>query len=516
MLHQLVNRLIRRRIATFSLGLGLCLGGTSLAFDTGHHADLTREVMAEFGMSDTAIRAAQVGNWLVDYYSTDVFNIPAGIRAEASKLHADRLSTPQAVTNYWDRLTINTRAGLQEAARNNNPRQVVALLGMSLHVVQDFYSHSNWAELQAPPAGVDYATLTWFDSSAAQRAGVKTGIPGQDNSPDGHGTYTGAGMNHDAYGRPNWDKAYVLAYAGARQWTNQAKTWVSEVNPAVWEQARTLTLEGKYLSRLNSDYNAMYRLSEWVKTDRENGHWKGSGSGVRKDFLTFGAYWTGFTLDSVFVEDFKNRQWHQLLSGGLRGSLDLGLNTPPPTPAPPVARFVLNKKAVFLRTVLARDLNGADKRLGIGTSADLYARITVGNQEFTEAMQLDQNEIRPAWTTIKFLDAGLSTTAVHYELWDEDQPSSSDEHLDIHPAGNQQNLDFLYNLNTHQIGGVGLEGVFDSPGRLLTMQGTAEDRGRVQFFITTKTLAQTGIRTVPGRGGVLVPITPPVVNPGTP
>lgn len=50
--------------------LVLAFGGSAFAFDTGHHVDLTREVLAEFGLNDTAIRAAQVGNWLVDYYSS--------------------------------------------------------------------------------------------------------------------------------------------------------------------------------------------------------------------------------------------------------------------------------------------------------------------------------------------------------------------------------------------------------------------------------------------------------------
>ena len=391
---------------------------------------------------------------------------------------------------------------------------MIALLGMSLHSVQDFYTHSNWPELQAPPAGVDYATLTWFDSAAAQRAGVKTGkaSTSNDTSQTPHGGYND-GMNHDSYGRPNWDRAYVLAYAAERQWVNQAKAWVSEVNPAVWEGARNLSLEGKYLKRLNSDYEAMYRISEWVKSGNEDGHWKGKGSGVRTDFLKFSAGWVLFTLDSVFVEDFKNRKWHQLLAGGLRGALDLNMNAAPPAPAPAVARFPINKRAVFVRTVAVKDLNDADTWAG---SADFYAKITVANQQFIEAMQLDKGSITPAWTTIKFVDADLPTTAIHYELWDEDGGlTGDDDHIDVHPDSRFKDLDFLYNLNTHQMGGIGIEGVFDAPERLLTVQGKSSDRARLQFFVTTKTLAVTR-PCRPPLCGVVIPTDPPVLTPSTP
>ena len=493
------------------LSLTLLTSGTVLAFDTGHHADLTREVLTEFGMNDTAIRAAQVENWLVDYYSNNPVTA-SDVTEACTKLHADNLFSLPAVINYWDRFATNSRNAFREAAQSNNPRQVLALLGMSLHTVQDFYSHSNWAELQAPPAEADYATVTWFDAAAAQRQGVKTGraSTSTDTSQTPHGGYTD-GMNHDSYVHASWDRAYVLAYAGERQWVNQVRTWVSEVNPATWEQARTITLEGKYLSRLNSDYNAMYRISEWVVGNGSDGHWKGNGSGARSDFYAFTVAWVAFTLDSIFLEDFKNRKWHQLLAGGLRGALDLNVDAPPPVPAPAVASVALNKRAVFLKTVSVRDLNGADRRLGLGGDADMYARVTLNNQQFVEAMQLDKSSIRPTWTTIKFVDAGIGTVTVHYELWDEDGAGrGDDEHLDVHADGRFKDLDFFYNVNTRQLGGLGIEGVFDTPARLFGMQGTDEDRARLEFFITTRTLAKTTPRRFPSPGDVSSPVTPPV------
>ena len=217
----------------------------------------------------------------------------------------------------------------------------------------------------------------------------------------------------------------------------------------------------------------MYRISESLVGNGSGGYWKSNGSGVRSDFYTFTVAWAAFTLDSVFLEDFKNRKWDQLLAGGLRGALDLNVDAPPPAPA--LAGVVLNKRAVFLKTVSVRDLNGVDRCLGLG-DADMYARVMLNNQQFVEAMQLDKSSVRPTWTTIKFIDATIDVVTVHYELWDED-----DEHLDVNADGRFKDLDFFYNVNTCQLGGLGIKGVFDTPARLFGMQGIDEDRARLEF-----------------------------------
>ena len=45
------------------------LSGFGYAFDTGPHFDLTGSVLTERGFGETAIKIAQVENWLTDYYS---------------------------------------------------------------------------------------------------------------------------------------------------------------------------------------------------------------------------------------------------------------------------------------------------------------------------------------------------------------------------------------------------------------------------------------------------------------
>ena len=77
----------------------------------------------------------------------------------------------------WDRLRRAVWSLVQEAHAHNDPQELVAVLGMSLHEVQDFYAHTNWVE---PPTdgfggGPDWQSLgygsnpTWFDLPKAAR-----------------------------------------------------------------------------------------------------------------------------------------------------------------------------------------------------------------------------------------------------------------------------------------------------------------------------------------------------------
>jgi hypothetical protein len=103
---------VKCALAILTSMIALCItGGSAHAFDTGHHADLTREALAEVGMSNTAIQICQVENWLVDYYSVSPTSSD-GIVREVAKLHADNLFSEQAVTNYWDRYAVNAKKPL--------------------------------------------------------------------------------------------------------------------------------------------------------------------------------------------------------------------------------------------------------------------------------------------------------------------------------------------------------------------------------------------------------------------
>jgi hypothetical protein len=455
----------------FALLGALGLSSVSYAFDTGHHSDLTREAMSEFRMSEDAIQTAQIENWLVDYY-TNQPTIRLG--SDLEKLHFDRLTTTDQVRNYWGHLTVNTKSAIEGATRARNPTKVVALIGMSLHAVQDFYTHSNWVETQRPVAdSTNYLTRTWFD--APPLIGATAPVTGDypNHTPiarTDHGTYT-TGMNHDSYVRPRWDEAYVYAYSASRQWIAAIEQWVNAIDPAMWILVRNFALTRTDRQALQTDLLAAYRVSEWVATPGNNGHWKGSGSGNVGEWAGFLRLWTD-SIDSIFVEHFKNQRWHQLLTGGLTGA------TAPIGTVPTVPSQRFQKKAVRVRTTLVEELSvGAlEARIDVGGSPDFLARITIENQTFIETMQLDRTSIAPSWWTIKFVDRSLARTNIRYELFDED--NNGDEVCDINPSSSKQRLDFSLSLF---FGGGSVSGdISGSGGSSIVSQGAAPNGARAK------------------------------------
>ena len=97
----------------------------------------------------------QLDNWLIDYYSntkTDLLKPSIAVsKDDSDKLHFDNLYSTTQVTHYWGHLARNGRRAIQDAAKQNDPLQGLTLLGVSLHAVQDFYTHSNWVERTRVP-----------------------------------------------------------------------------------------------------------------------------------------------------------------------------------------------------------------------------------------------------------------------------------------------------------------------------------------------------------------------------
>jgi hypothetical protein len=460
------------RIFGTLLALVGCLSvvGSARAFDTGHHYDLTREALSEHRMSEHAIQIAQVENWLVDYYS----NQPAaGMEADLARLHFDNLTTTGQVRNYWGNLTVNTKRAVEKAARDDDAMQVLALIGMSLHAVQDFYTHSNWVETHSTFSDA-YSTRTWFDvpPPLTATALVTGAYPNQ--KPvlrTDHGNYA-AGMNHDSYVRPRWDEAYVYAYSASVQWVAAIERWVSAIDPRVWNDARRMSLDStRDITALRKDRAAAYKISEWVATPGNDGHWKGNGSGSGAEWGKYVAGWAG-GADSRFVNHFKSRQWHKLLTEGLTGA------TPPDVPVPSVPARLLSKRAVRVRTTMVEELpvDFFEARMDVAGRPDFVAQVTIEGQTFVEAMQIDKSSITPSWWSIKFVDRGLEKASISYELFDED---STNEVCDVNPTGGKQKLDFSLSLFGGSVSG-DLSG---TAGKRLGSEGTKPDKNRARIIL---------------------------------
>jgi hypothetical protein len=162
------------------------------AYDTGHHRDLTVLALRAEGFTAAAADIAALQNWVTDFYAghsvvpEEVPSLGATVRSsllpyafivdQTEKLHFDNLRGPEAVQKYWERLTFNMKCAVFAEAGNRtllpacppfsasragrtdvDPVAFLTLLGISLHAVQDFYSHSNWVEIlqseqKLPPA----------------------------------------------------------------------------------------------------------------------------------------------------------------------------------------------------------------------------------------------------------------------------------------------------------------------------------------------------------------------------
>jgi hypothetical protein len=457
----------------------------SLAFDTGHHFDLTRDAMQDQGLGNTAIEVAQLENWLVDYYSSSP---TSRIKDDVNLLHFDNLLTPQQVRNYWGRFTVNTRDAVHQATRERNPVKLLTIMGISLHAVQDFYTHSNWVELH-PPIGTGYRTETWFNSST-KNLNTITAIAGhfQGQKPPNHPEHGGydSGLNKDSYNRPNWDRAYVFAYAGSREWVNMIRTWVNEIDPSFWATVKTFSVSGSDRAKLNDDLNAVYRISEWVKDGSDNGHWKGRGSGNRSEFITFSAKWIS-KPDGRFISEFKDKKTYLLLNKGL------AINTPSPVIIPGIPRLPIAHRAVLVKTLKVSEKNDVgtfETRIDPAGKADFYAKITVAGQEFIEAMQIDRSSITPDWTTIKFIPNTAATVPIRYQLWDEDGVGrGDDDQADINPRKGVRDLNFSLTISNHSLSG-DVAGVFDRATNPVYTIGKKSDSDRavLEFYVTERPL----------------------------
>ena len=95
------------------------------------------------------------------------------------KLHFDDLSSTSQTKRAWGRYLGGAIAGLQWAANRDDVEAARHITGITLHALQDFYSHSNWVDRP------ERRTLTWPE------AGTPSATDGSDPRDALH-LYSGA------------------------------------------------------------------------------------------------------------------------------------------------------------------------------------------------------------------------------------------------------------------------------------------------------------------------------------
>lgn len=133
----------------------------ALAGDANAGAQTQKNVVQGVGFTrDAAMSVA----WHADYIDSYLYNPlfwaeggPGSKRTKAAlvgfenlaKLHHDDTFTTSGVIDNWERYAAGTLAGLYWASTLDEDEGVAAahnILGVSVHALQDFYSHSNWMD----------------------------------------------------------------------------------------------------------------------------------------------------------------------------------------------------------------------------------------------------------------------------------------------------------------------------------------------------------------------------------
>jgi hypothetical protein len=403
--------------------VALAVAPQALAFDTGAHAEITQDALTAEGFGSTAVEVTQVNNWFNDVYENAKKNpfsghggfwktlIGGGLGASddwpqalvdaADRTHFDATNivffNSAAINVEWDRLRRTTYKLVRSARDRNDPLAALTVLGISLHQVQDFYTHTNWVEPARPPgydgpgwAAKGYgATPTWFDVPAAVResasvyAGGSLGIRRSHGGWKSDGNVSHAGhTNKDWEGRPYYLEAYLAAYFATRQWVQAVRSWVDDT--AFW--SRVVRYANRADGALAHDLRGMLDMSLYA------GHWKGQGEPCQPE-LSFDfcgdASGPGGSLEDLGIAVgvyFRGRPKTVFRGTWERYVMLVGERFP----AGPVLGTIpssqpLQRSTWFTRLRVTQLDEIDDRDLGALNQADWYVDASIGGQRYRSA-----------------------------------------------------------------------------------------------------------------------------------
>jgi hypothetical protein len=394
------------------------------AYDTGPHADITVDALRSEGFGQPAADVARVNNWFIDLYSQAKITPQSGhadtletvlglgpigllkriVRREhwsqavidaAHLSHFDpveRLGNTAGIEGEWDRLRRTTYLAALDARARNDPLQLLTAIGISLHQLQDFYSHSNWVEVRPPNGGEgpeweaqgQGRTPTWFDVPKRVRDQSRVyvgGLPGG----RGHGNWKGNGSGgldravaKDWPGRLFYDRAHLASYFASRQWVRAIRTWVGD--DAFWARAQRYAQQ---LAQLRHDVKGSFRVSLYA------GRWQGQGGPCTP--LCGETSGQGGSLVSLrsSVNSFFDRR-PTLFRRTFEKVVPLIANPRPPLDLELGRMRVVSSRDLQAATAFVRlrvvHLTGNDLGDPGPDDADMYARATIAGQRYDSAV----------------------------------------------------------------------------------------------------------------------------------
>jgi len=448
--------------------------GTASAFDTGTHFDLTEDVLKYEGFSPNAIATVQSANFMVDFYEfigkpkirkaldddcrprlKDVLRI-------ADAQHFDDLHSTVEVARKWDTMLAATRETIKQKSPPNTTDLLglMALLGMSLHNVQDFYTHSNWVEgnPNGPPLGRGSLTRygpnpTWLSLDRADREqlDVYTDLD-RPSIKRGHGVWDSdsTALNKDWSGRPYYSEAYIAAWFATRQWV---RLFQSFVDPVTWGKMQQFSKASFDPSR---DWDYARKISFY------GGHWYGNGgpegawdmissrvAATSPDFLVPAVLgYMGGRCISKNPSALRAEAERLLLTWG--DAAYQGPENPTlPNASPENVRFVQLK----VHKIAA--IGGGDGFLG--GDMDWYARAMIGGQRYWsglidehDAFDFDHAPYAP-WTMTKAEPVVPDEVPMYVQLMELER--KEDTQVDVNPRQGLKTIVLRYSPSTGLIRG---------------------------------------------------------------
>lgn len=232
----------------------------TFGFDTWWHAECTRKAATANSFSNDARLALQVSNYITDYFPAypymneklRKYNIPVvalPVELSFEYMHFDAIFTTEDIENNWAVLYQNTVNTLRNYSINKNVKEgfrlivFLNIIGTSLHIVQDFYSHSNWVNLHAK-ANVSPVPV-WFDVTEKERKKLKLATGAY---PDGSvpGKLSHGDLNKDCSARELNSIAVETAERASIDWIKRLMEAVPE---APWGELKAYNIQNNIVMK---------------------------------------------------------------------------------------------------------------------------------------------------------------------------------------------------------------------------------------------------------------------------
>ena len=415
-----IARLLQAALPTTVLVAAAVLANAApaSAYDTGPHFEITDDAMQAEGFNADAVGVAKANNWFVDFYEQADSNPfsghggflkrllagaivtegwPDDLIDAAQRSHFDSststLFSTVGVTAEWDRLRRATFTLAREARDADDRAALLAVLGIGLHQLQDFYTHTNWVEAGnvLGGEGPDWqargfgSTPTWFDVPADVRDGVSVYTANTQGHPRQHGSWNTdrnrnlvTAMNKDWPGRPLYLQAAISSYFASRQWIQAVRSWVGD--DAFWRRAQRYRANQRHLDH---DLDGAYKISLY------SGHWQGQGEplggerGPGGSLISLRQAVKHYFQPTFNVGNLRGRsEYRRRFEGLIRRMADRN----PAGEIAPVPSSQDLQRAMRIVVLRVLDLRGR----GLGDpgpdDADMYASVRIAGQPMTSAV----------------------------------------------------------------------------------------------------------------------------------